>query len=207
MSTIKLEPNPLSLIERGLGLIERRRGKALADALNDTAKDVRKRFVTTLPNYFTLRTRWVQKGFRIKWATPKTLTAEIGHLDAYMALQESGGRKVGRGGKSVAVPWKGARPTLAAKTPPGKWPNKILKRRNAFVADGGNVGVAKRRKRRRGEEGPTLENGDFVSNTVWFWGLRSFVTVPKNWEMTKEATTAAASFVQHMGKRIGGLTK
>ncbi len=199
---IRLEPNPIPILDHWLGRLDKTLAKAASDALNDTAKDARARLVSTLKTYFTIRNKWVQKGFRIVWSNPKTLTALVGHLDEYMRIQATGGRKHARAGGSVAIPYA-ARKKKTALTPPQTWPSQILKRRRGAFLANGIVGVSKSTRRKRGVSGPSLASGAFTTKTVWFWSLRKFVVVRKTWDIEGEVRTAQqASFPQHLAKRI-----
>ena len=107
---------------------------AIALALTRTAQDVRAELVQTLGDHFTIRSEWVQGSLRYKPAQKgHSPEAFVGTLYEPMANQVSGDPKTGKSGKDIAVPvW--ARATPAARTLPSKWPGKLAKRRNFFIA-------------------------------------------------------------------------
>jgi hypothetical protein len=106
---------------------------AAALALTRVAQEAQARVVQDLPDHFTIRSPWVSKGIRIVRANAQTLEATVLSKDDFMALQEEGGAKEPRSGKSVAVPI-GARKTKQSITRPGSWPKALLGKRGYFIA-------------------------------------------------------------------------
>src|SRR4051794_5148248 len=74
------------------------RQTAVRDAIGDG------RFILREPVF-------IRAGVRIEPATKTNLVARIKDIDAFMQLQETGGQKVSRYGKLLAIPLSGARPT------------------------------------------------------------------------------------------------
>lgn len=77
---------------------------ATALALTRTAQDVQAEIRRQLPQRFTLRNSWVEKGIRIERATKSKLEARVYSRDDFMRLQETGGTKTPRAGRSLAIP-------------------------------------------------------------------------------------------------------
>ena len=104
----------------------------VAYALTLTAKDARGTLVKTLPDYFTVRSSWVANSMRHtparKGPNPE---ASVGTQFAPMDLQTIGGKKAGKDGGDVAVPYR-ARRTTEAKTRPASWPGRLLAIKAAY---------------------------------------------------------------------------
>jgi len=77
---------------------------ASALMLTRTAQDSQAEIKRQLPRRFEIRNRAVVDGIRIQAATKSKLVASVGSIDDFMALQEEGGTKQSRRGKSLAVP-------------------------------------------------------------------------------------------------------
>lgn len=77
---------------------------ALARALTRTAKDGQGDVRAELPQRFTLRNTWVDRGIRIKPATKALPIAEVGSLEPFMERQETGGIRTPRSHRRIAVP-------------------------------------------------------------------------------------------------------
>lgn len=79
-----------------------------------------------LPKQFTIRRLgWARSGIRIRPATKQMFEAAIEDINKYMELQETGGTKLAFG-KYLAVPLKGARPTLRSMIHGGDWPAQVM---------------------------------------------------------------------------------
>lgn len=106
---------------------------ATAVALSRTVRDMRDVTQADLDRYFTIRGPRVRRGIQMRGATKRTLTAQIGSRDAFMALHETGGFKEPTGSnKTVAVPVR-ARLRPTSKTPPSKWPGALLRKPRHFL--------------------------------------------------------------------------
>lgn len=105
---------------------------AMALALTRTQEEARDAAKQRLPSQFTIRNTWVSKGFRVQRATKEKLIATLWHKDEYMGLQQSGGVKLPKNAKSVAIP-EGARPVKTATTPRSKWPGRL--KRRVYIKD------------------------------------------------------------------------
>lgn len=111
---------------------------AMAQAANDTAKDVQAKTLAGLPRKFTLRSRgapwWkpgTRMGFNIQFANKQTLTSTIGSRADWLDLQERGGTK-SVSGKSLAVP-TGVRETPSSVIPRAMKVRRLLASKRAFV--------------------------------------------------------------------------
>jgi hypothetical protein len=103
---------------------------ATALALTMTAKDAQTDVRGALGDSFTIRSKYVERGIRIKAATKRDLTAEIGSRADFMRAQAEGGIKEPRGGRAgIAIPLDGARPTPTTMTPRSKWPGALMRRK------------------------------------------------------------------------------
>lgn len=112
---------------------------ATSVALYDTAVDLKKALIADLPQEFTIRNGWVAKGIRIKptgsRAIRKTgagiagMEAQVGTVDAFMAMQELGGTKTGKK-SSVAIPVREPQSEIMDKK---KWPKALLKKPGYFL--------------------------------------------------------------------------
>lgn len=105
-----------------------------------------------LPEQFTIRRPWTQKGIRWQKATKRNPTAIVGSRDYYMALQETGGLRKPRDSKRLAVP-------VAIRKDPSK--NITKARRPKALLSGGRVRGKKPyiAKTRKGEEGIFISTG------------------------------------------------
>lgn len=74
-----------------------------ARALTWTAQDCQREVQRLLPQRFTIRNTWTEKGIRIQPATKSNLTAVIYSRDDYMERQETGGTKTPKG-RSLTLP-------------------------------------------------------------------------------------------------------
>lgn len=112
---------------------------ATSVALYDTAVDVKKALIGDLTQKFTIRNGWVAKGIRIRptgsRAIRKTgagiagMEAQVGTVDAFMAMQELGGTKKGKK-NSVAIPLREPQSEIMDKK---KWPKALLKKPGYFI--------------------------------------------------------------------------
>lgn len=104
---------------------------ALAQALNGTVLAARREVLRQLPKRFVIRSNWVAKGLRTRFARKNDLVAVVGSKDAFMATQELGGEKtaqgqdmaipIGPGGPSPALRGAGQR----GKTLKSRWPSAM----------------------------------------------------------------------------------
>ena len=90
----------------------------------------------TLPFNFNIRNRRVSQGIRIKPATKREPVAELGSIDDFMVLQETGGVRKPRSSSRLAVPTAEIKRTATGRIPAAKRPRKLLARRNVFVHRG-----------------------------------------------------------------------
>jgi len=180
---------------------------AMALSLTRTAQDAQTRTRGDLAARFTIRRPFVAKGIRIKSARKSArlgdIKAQVGTVDAFMALQDAGGTKTGRGGGRVAVP-VGARPRQTSVTPRSKWPGALLKKPGYFLAplagEDGALGVWKRAggKRRRGKaRGGQRRKLQYV--------LTDSVDVPARWQF--EDTVSAVVASRHAGNFNAALAR
>lgn len=80
---------------------------ALSLALNRTATLARDEVRAQLPRRFTIRKAGVVRGFRVKPSAKRQwprLEAQVGTVDAFWTLQETGGTKRAQGGGNLAIP-------------------------------------------------------------------------------------------------------
>ncbi|MBF0190237.1 MAG: hypothetical protein HQL99_03685 [Magnetococcales bacterium] len=120
---------------------------ASALTLTNVAKDAQAEVRRLLPQKFTIRTGWVAKGIQIRSASKSDLKATVMVLDQFMAIQETGGTKVGVFGKALGVP-VGARSSPTSVTRPGSFPGAMSRRPGYFIAPlkkGANVKAVWRR--------------------------------------------------------------
>lgn len=104
---------------------------ALAQALNGTVLAARQEVLRQLPRKFVIRSNWVARGLRTRFATKRDLAAVIGSKDEFMREQELGGEKTAQG-QAMAVPIGpgGASPALRGpglrgKTLKSRWPSAM----------------------------------------------------------------------------------
>lgn len=104
---------------------------ALSQALNGTLLAAREQVLRQLPKRFVIRSNWVARGLRNRFATKRDLTAVIGSKDEFMREQELGGEKTAQG-QTMAVPIGpgGASPAfrgsgLRGKTLKSRWPSAL----------------------------------------------------------------------------------
>lgn len=112
---------------------------AMSVALYDTASDAKQALIQQLPEEFTIRNTFVAKGIRIKPTGSKAIRktgagiagmeAQIGTVDAFMAMQELGGTKKGKG-KNIAIPVREPKTEIIDKK---KWPKAVLKKPGYFM--------------------------------------------------------------------------
>lgn len=119
---------------------------AAAKSLTNVAQAVKARVVAEMPNRFTLRRTWVQKGIRVQPATKANLTAVVGSIDPFMERQEIGAFKVPMGprGKYIAVPNDNVLPGSTARVANADLPKKLGDRGFRIKAKDGRMYLAKR---------------------------------------------------------------
>lgn len=149
MLMIEIDPG-LKAMENALGPDFKHQLRfAMSRALTSIAFDARRSVIAQLPEAFTIRSTWVERGMRVNKARKTSLVAEIGSVRSWMVLHAEGGEREGKGGDGIAVP-VGARPTPRTKTTVGKWPSRMLKRPRHFVQTvKGKRGVWRRKGRKR----------------------------------------------------------
>jgi hypothetical protein len=114
-----------------LELIQETQSRAVF-ALNRTAEKAAQEIKAGLPEKFTLRNRWVEKGIRADRANRKSLEARVYSVDDYMWKQEEG--ETYRPDGHVAIP-SAARPTAKALIPRHLLPNNLRGRPDIFKFD------------------------------------------------------------------------
>ncbi len=173
---------------------------AVANTLNRCAQEGLAETVRGLPSKFIIRNSWVEKGFRVQFATKSNLVCTISHLDPFMALQEWGGTKEPVSAGNVAIP-VGARPTPSATTPQSKWPGRIP--RHFFIVKGGvtmefartgrksRKGKSKRSGKGGGARGVKAPGGN-DPNLKLMYVLRKSVTIHARLGMVDQVSKTAA---------------
>lgn len=126
---------------------------AAALALTRTAKKAQEQLVFQLPRTFTIRSRWVARGIRIKPARKTELFARVGSKDDFMKIQALGGTKRPRHGSRVAVP-QAVRRRPSQQTTRRKWPSALLAKPRHFLApleagDKRRIALFRRRTKKR----------------------------------------------------------
>ena len=104
--------------------------QSMAFALTMTAYDTRDQLREDLPKHFTIRSKWVSKGIRVKptRANKRDLTIEIGSVDPFMRRQAYGGVKTGIGGKMIAIPLQTIRKRKTQKVLKSRWPSSLKRK-------------------------------------------------------------------------------
>ena len=134
----------LSELDRALSVLEKQIPFATALALTWTAKDVEQALKDSLPQTFTIRSNYTERGIRITPAKKSNLAAEVGSLSPYMEAQV-----VGQTESDAPVPAE-IRKTPETRITKGKWPGRTLRKRKAFKATiGGVKGIWQRKKKAR----------------------------------------------------------
>lgn len=152
---------------------------ATALALTRTAQRAQEALKVELRRDFTLRTKWVSKGIRIRPAKKRDLISRVGTLDSFMAPQALGGTKRARGaGGQLGVPVQ-ARPRPRSRTPRSKWPGKLREKERHFVADLRGRGPALWRRVGRGGRRLRL-----------MYVLEPQVRIPPRWPFLKRVERA-----------------
>jgi hypothetical protein len=100
---------------------------ATARALTTTAKQGQAAVRARLPQIFTIRTTWLDKGIQVRSASKRDLRAAVVSRDEFMGLQETGGEKKPRKGRAIGVP-KAIREPKTKVTKPSEWPGALLAR-------------------------------------------------------------------------------
>lgn len=130
---------------------------AMSVALYDTAADAKQALIQQLPEDFTIRNTFVAKGIRIKPTGSKAIRktgagiagmeAQVGTVDAFMAMQELGGTKKGKS-RNIAIPVREPETEIMDKK---KWPKAILKKPGYFMwqRQDGRVFVFHRESKKR----------------------------------------------------------
>jgi hypothetical protein len=131
---------------------------ATALALTRTAQDGQKDIQdVVLPTRFTLRRGpFMRAGIRIRAATKANLVAIVQDIHSFMELQETTGLKTPTYGRALAIPLRGARPTMTALIKDDDRPHAVMQR-GGFIRNGVMYAVRQRYKkerRRRGKYGP-----------------------------------------------------
>lgn len=119
---------------------------AIKLALDMTAFNAREELIADLPNVFTIRRPWTEKGMRVEKATKANLEAAVGSTRPYMKTQATGGLKFGRS-KSLSIPM-GTRPQKTVDVKRSAWPAAMMKKKRFFIGptEGGAMAVWQRPK-------------------------------------------------------------
>lgn len=124
-----------SKVQKAMQGLSRQMPFAMSQALNQTAKDVRKQIVErTYPQSFTVRNkRFAGTMFRIEFASKRKLSAAV--FDRlgrdYMAMQAEGGTKLPRG-RNIAIPGRANQRTATGKIPRARQPRQIINSGKAY---------------------------------------------------------------------------
>ena len=138
-----------------------------------------------LPQHFTIRSRWVERGIRKTRATKRNLELEIGSRDPYMELQQTGGTKTPPPQKHLVSIPVGARKTKTSRTTPGKWPARMLQRPKYFIAPRRKGSDIKALWRRKGKKRYPI---------LLQWVFRETAQVPKRWRLPEEVAEIFEAF-------------
>ncbi len=106
--------------------------RLITAALNATAEKTAGDIKADMPQRFTLRNNWVQKGIRFDRANPKHLEARVYSVDPYLIKQEDGQSYKPDG--HVAIPSE-VRSTPSSPIPRGKLPKALRGRDDIFKFD------------------------------------------------------------------------
>jgi hypothetical protein len=123
---------------------------ATALALTRTAQDGQKDIQdVVLPTRFTLRRGpFMRAGIRIRAATKANLVAIVQDIHSFMELQETTGLKTPTYGRALAIPLRGARPTMTALIKDDDRPHAVMQR-GGFIRNGVMYAVRQRYKKER----------------------------------------------------------
>jgi hypothetical protein len=128
--TITLDTKPV--IAKVRGIADKQIPFATALALTRTAQDAQAEIRRQMPQRFTVRNNWIQKGVIIRKATKQDLAALVIDRDDFMTIQETGGTKTPRG-RSVAVP-QAVRVNKRGIVPRTQRPSALVGKPNIFRA-------------------------------------------------------------------------
>lgn len=121
---------------------------AAAKALTKTAQQAQMKVREGLPQRFTIRNSFVEKGIRIKPARKRNLEAVVYSKDDFMALHETGGVKRPRG-QHLALPTDNVKRNQRGIVTRANRPKRQLNKPNVFKGTiSGVEGVWKRPGRR-----------------------------------------------------------
>lgn len=117
-----------------------------AKTATDVAKAIQAQVQGEMPNRFTLRRSWVQKGIRVQYANKTNLTAKVGSIDPFMERQEVGDFKVPMQarGKYIAVPTKNVKPAKTSLVAKADLPSSLGPRGFRIKTADGRLFLAKR---------------------------------------------------------------
>jgi hypothetical protein len=118
---------------------------ASAAALNDSAFSARELLARTLPNYFTVRNTWTERGFRVVKANKTNLVAIIGSTRDYLPDHVRGARR-----KDKAVPTRQVRKRKTQRIGRARWPSRVLQKPGHFLAQAKDVELPGRLRRHQG---------------------------------------------------------
>ncbi len=122
---------------------------ATARALTLTAQDAQAAIRQSMPQNFTIRNAWSQRGIIIQPANKNVIPARsavmVGDIWNYLFLQESGGDKTPRSSQHLAVP-EDIRSSPMQILRASLRPKELLQRKDVFVKDlgGGNQAIFQR---------------------------------------------------------------
>jgi hypothetical protein len=114
---------------------------AVARALTLTAQDAQAAIRAGMPQNFTIRNAWSQRGIIVQPADknviPLMSAVMVGDIWNYLFLQESGGTKQARSGGDLAVPEDiRSSPTQILRS--SLRPKALMQRKDVFIKDLGN---------------------------------------------------------------------
>jgi len=122
---------------------------ATARALTLTAQDAQAAIRASMPQHFTIRNAWSQRGIIIKPASkdviPYRSAVMVGDIWNYLFLQEPGGEKTPISSQHLAVP-EDIRSSPSQILRRGLRPKALLARKDVFIKDlgGGNQAIYQR---------------------------------------------------------------
>lgn len=142
------------------GAIEKQIPFATALALSRCAVAARDQVRVELPEHFTIRSTWVSRGIRTEltkksdWPNQKV---QVGTVDEFMVLQETGGWKKSKSGSRVAIPTRAVPRVAGGKIPTSLRPKRLLggKRIAAYI-DPEDETIRLRKPKLKGKTGHLL---------------------------------------------------
>lgn len=130
--TFQIEFDATAIVDQLSSLQVREWPFARALAATKLAYDARDELRDELPQRFTLRSKWIQRGITVERATKPRPTATVFSRDKYMADHVTGGTRKPRR-KAIAVPTKQLKRTGTGKISKANRPAALLQKRNVFI--------------------------------------------------------------------------